>query len=169
MASVSSGMNAVPMPKPIAKQAKKTVGKYAVSGPTVANSRSPAAAIAMPVVRTGSGPNRVTSLVVMPWESDRDRERPRQEGRARLEGAVVANVLEVERAEEERRVHPRHEKAAHEARVDQAAHAQDAQRHDRVLMRASSARNAPMRTAASAPVPSTCADTQPWAVTPTMA
>ena len=49
--------------------AKKIVGKYAVSGPTVANRSSPAAAVAMPVVRTGSGPNRWTSRAVMPWES----------------------------------------------------------------------------------------------------
>ena len=33
IASVSSGMNALPMPRPIAKQAKKIVGKNAVSGP----------------------------------------------------------------------------------------------------------------------------------------
>ena len=33
IASVSSGMNALPMPKPIRKQAKNTVGKYAVCRP----------------------------------------------------------------------------------------------------------------------------------------
>ena len=49
MASVSSGMNALPMPRPIAKQARKIVGKKAVSGPTVANRSSPATALAMPV------------------------------------------------------------------------------------------------------------------------
>ena len=36
IAIVSSGMNALPIPKPIAKQARKIVGKNAVSGPTVA-------------------------------------------------------------------------------------------------------------------------------------
>ena len=48
IASVSSGMNALPMPSPIAKQAKKIVGKKAVSGPTVLNRSSPATALAMP-------------------------------------------------------------------------------------------------------------------------
>ena len=49
-------MNAVPIPSPIAKQAKNTVGKKAVSGPIVLNMSSPPAAVAMPVVRTGSAP-----------------------------------------------------------------------------------------------------------------
>jgi hypothetical protein len=69
IASVSSGMNAVPRPKPIAKLAKKIVGKKAVSAPTVANSSSPATALDMPAVSTRSGPNRVTSRAVMPCES----------------------------------------------------------------------------------------------------
>ena len=48
IAIVSSGMNALPMPKPIAKQARKIVGKNAVSGPTVLNSSRPATTLAMP-------------------------------------------------------------------------------------------------------------------------
>ena len=36
------------MPSPMAKQAKKIVGKKAVSGPTVLNSSSPTIALAMP-------------------------------------------------------------------------------------------------------------------------
>ena len=55
-----------------------------------------------------------------------------QERQAGLQRAVVEHVLEVERAEEERRVHPGDEEAADDARADQAAQAQDAQRHDRV-------------------------------------
>ena len=45
MARVSSGMKAVPIPRPMAKQARKIVGKKAVSGPTVANRSSPAMAL----------------------------------------------------------------------------------------------------------------------------
>src|SRR4051812_49827939 len=57
IASVSSGMNALPMPSPIAKQAKKIVGKKLVSGPTVLNRSSPAIALDMPAARNGVGPN----------------------------------------------------------------------------------------------------------------
>ena len=56
IASVKSGMNAVPMPSPIAKQAKNIVGKNAVSVPTVLNSSKPPAAMAMPVVSTRTAP-----------------------------------------------------------------------------------------------------------------
>ena len=62
-------MNALPMPRPIAKQAKKIVGKKAVSGPTVLNRSSPTAALAMPAVSTRSAPNRATSRAVMPCDS----------------------------------------------------------------------------------------------------
>ena len=134
IAIVSSGMNAVPMPRPIAKQARKIVGKkrgvradggeqeQAADGARHAGGEHAEAARSAP-----------TSRAVMPCESDRDGERPGQERRAGLQRAVVADVLEVERAEEEGRVHPRDEEAPDEARVDQPAHAQDAQRHDRVL------------------------------------
>jgi hypothetical protein len=44
------------------------VGKKAVSGPTVANRSSPATALAMPLVRTGSAPNRATGRVVIPCD-----------------------------------------------------------------------------------------------------
>ena len=57
------------MPSPIAKEAKKIVGKKAVSGPTVLNSSRPAAALSMPSVRTRSAPNRSTARAVMPCES----------------------------------------------------------------------------------------------------
>ena len=68
MAIVSRGMNALPMPRPIAKQAKKIVGKKAVLGPTVLNRSRPITALAMPAVSTRSGPNRLTSRAVMPCE-----------------------------------------------------------------------------------------------------
>ena len=69
----------------------------------------------------------------MPAESTPTASVMRQEGEAGLQRAVAAHVLEVERAEEERREHAGHEQAAHDARADEAGHAQDAQRHDRVL------------------------------------
>ena len=59
-------MNAVPIPRPIAKQARNTVGKKAVCGPTVLNRTSPVIALVIPATRTGSCPNRSTSRVVMP-------------------------------------------------------------------------------------------------------
>ena len=87
----------------------------------------------MPAVSTGSGPKRCDEPRGDPLREHRDGERPGQERGAGLQRAVVADVLEVERAEEERRVHARDEEAPDEARVDQAAQAEDAQRHDRVL------------------------------------
>ena len=110
------------MPRPSAKLATKIVGKYAVCGPTEPNRTSPTAAMAMPAVSTGSGPKRRTNPAVIPLES-----------RAGLESPVVAHVLEVQRPEEESRVHARHQQASNEAGVDQPAQTQDAQRHDRVL------------------------------------
>ena len=68
-----------------------------------------------------------------PWERTATVRVHGQERRAGLQRAVVAHVLEVERAEEERRVHPGDEQAADEAGVDEPARAEDAQRHDRML------------------------------------
>jgi len=73
----------------------------------------PAATLAVPMVNAGH--------------------RPGHEGQAGLQRAVVPHVLEVQRAEKERRVHPGAEKRAHRARADEAAHPQDAQGHDRVV------------------------------------
>ena len=74
-----------------------------MSGPIVVKDSSPAAAIAMPVVSTGSAPKRSTSRAVMPRERTRDGQRPRQERGAGLQRAEAADLLEVERDQEERR------------------------------------------------------------------
>ena len=170
MAIVSSGMKALPMPRPIAKQAKKIVGKKAVSGPTVANRSSPATALAMPAVSTRNRPEAPDQPRGDALREDGDGQRPGQERRAGLQGAVVADVLEVERAEEEGRVHPGDEEAADEARVDQPAQAQDAQRHDRVLDPALERRGTPPSARPRArPMPSTWDDVQPWLVASTIA
>ena len=87
---------------------------------------------------------------------DRDRDRPRQEGRPGLHGAVVAHVLEVERAEEEGRVHAGHQEAPDQ--VGRRCRAsQDAQRHDRVLDPRLEGDERPIKTVARPPKPSTWA------------
>ncbi len=48
IATVSSGMNELPTPSPIAKQATKIVGKNAVCVPAVASSTSPTITAPMP-------------------------------------------------------------------------------------------------------------------------
>ena len=59
IAIVSSGMNAVPMPRPIAKQARKIVGKKAVCGPTVLNRSRPMTALAIPAISTRQRPKPI--------------------------------------------------------------------------------------------------------------
>ena len=61
-------MNALPIPSPMAKQARKIVGKKPVCGPTVLNTSRPTMALAIPAVRTRSDPKRRTIHAVMPWE-----------------------------------------------------------------------------------------------------
>ena len=153
MAIVSSGMNALPMPRPIAKQATKIVGKKAVSGPTVAEQEQPGDGGRHAGREHAKRPEPPDQPRRDALREDGDGERPGQERRAGLQRAVVADVLEVERAEEERRVHAGDEEAPDEARVDQPAQAQDAQRHDRVLDAAPRAQtNAAISAAASAPI-----------------
>ena len=66
IAICSSGMNAVPMPSPIRKNAPPIVGKNAVSGPVVVSSNSPAITATMPPTSTRMPPNRATRREVTP-------------------------------------------------------------------------------------------------------
>ena len=107
IAIVSSGMNALPMPRPIAKQAKKIVGKNAVSGPDGGEQEQPGDGGRHARGQHAERPEAVDQPRRDALREDRDGERPGQERGAGLQRAVVADVLEVERAEEERRVHAR--------------------------------------------------------------
>ena len=73
----------------------------------------------------------------------------------------MADVLEVQRAQEEGRVHPRDEEASDHAGVDQAPEAKDAQRHDRVLDASLEGEEPSHQHAARPPKPSTCDEIQP--------
>ena len=115
-------------------------------------------------------PKRATSRAVTPERQDADGQRPGQEREAGLERAVVEHVLEVQRAEEERRVHAGDEQAAHGARA-RSGRAARRIRSGMIgfAMRDSRARKAAISATASAPKPSTWAEPQPWLVACTIA
>ena len=133
IASVSSGMNALPMPRPISEAGEEDRREEGGVRPDGGEQQQPADGGRHARREHGKRPEARDEPRRDALREDGDGERPGQERRAGLQRAVVADVLEVERAEEERRVHPRDEEAPDEARVDQPAQAQDAQRHDRVL------------------------------------
>ena len=141
-------MNALPIPRPIAKQARKIVGKKAVCGPTVLNRTRPDDRARHPAdAAPAAAPKRSTSRAVMPRDRIATVIVHGRNAAPVCERAVMADVLEVQRAEEERRVHAGDQKAADEAWPSEPPQAQDPQRHDRVLDPASSATKAAIRTA----------------------
>ena len=96
------------------------VGKKLVCGPTVVSRARPATTVEHAGGQNADGAEAPDQPRGDAERQRGDSQRPRQEREAGLQRAVVEDVLEVERAEEEGRVHAGDEEAPHDARADQA-------------------------------------------------
>ena len=114
------------------KKAKKSVGKEARVGADRGEQTETADHREHAGDQGRHGAEPVDEASVDAERQSTDGHRPGQKGQTRLQRAVVEHVLQVERAEEEGRVHTGDQKAPHDARARQAPRAEHAQRHDRV-------------------------------------
>ena len=117
IAICNSGMNAVPIPRPIRKNAPRSSGRTRCacrwwSAAAVRRSPPPSRRPAR-----ASAPNRATRREVTPSDMIATVIVHGRIGETRVQRRVVADVLQVERAEEERRVHASDQEAAHDARA----------------------------------------------------
>ena len=163
IAASSTGLNAMPAPRPSRIMLGRTSTTKLPSTGARAKSTSPTAASSSPAASGALMPKRMTSLAERPSENAPMIRLAGRKARPTCERAVAEHQLEVERREEEPREHGRGPEHADDVRGRDVAQPEEAERH-----RAASATRASMREEerqqrrrAAPSRPSVCADVQP--------